>query len=329
MTFVSQSTKEDQQESPIFIVGMPRSGTTLISRILSSHSQISIAPESHFLNYWMQRFSASLLQDEENFQKFWQVFIHSERFGYFECQPSKLISQIQSTDSNKARSLFSNLLKQYAKKTNKSRWGEKTPVHYAHIYRLLNWYPNARIIYMVRDPRAVAASMQKVPWGGNRIIAYALRWKDSIEHLEKWREDSRVKYVKYEQLVSNSSATLDNICQFIGEDFQYQMLMSEMIPSEHFSKLYSSEWAVSHLTAAATPINRYSLDKWQEELSNKQIALVEYLTQKSMGKFGYRPSGFSLGLTDKINAELYIFAKDLKTRINRKALGQRFLPAWA
>ncbi len=317
------------QESPIFIVGMHRSGTTLVSRILSSHSQISISPESHFFNYWMQRFPIPSLQVKDRFEKFWQIFIHSERFNYFECDASKLLATIQFKKQNVAKSLFASLLRQYAEKDGKRRWGEKTPAHYAYIAQLLNWYPDARVIYMVRDPRAVTASMQKVPWKGKHIIPYVLRWKDSIKHLEKWRLDARVMCVKYEELVSTPLAVLTEICQFVGEDFQGQMLFSEHLPCQRTIESCSSKWAISHFLKAAEPINTDSLNRWEKELSRKQIALIEYLSEKYMIKLGYKALDTKLDLSGKLGAKLYVFGKNIKKWVDNTILSPKLSRDWA
>ena len=317
------------QDSPIFIVGMPRSGTTLISRILSSHSQIIIAPESHYMNYWMQKFPPNSLQSEENFKIFWNAFTKSERFSYFECDASQLLATVKPIDQNKAKAVFSNLLKQYAQSKNKQRWGEKTPAHYAYIDYLLAWYPNARIIYMMRDPRGVAASMAKVPWGGKRIISYALRWQDSAQCLEKWSQDERILCIQYEYLLSDPSSTLEKICQFTGEDFQEKMLISDNIVEEESINLYSSDWAVAHLNKAAQPIITNSLSKWKTILSPHEIALIEYLNQESMQKLGYEVTENRIGLIARIGVHIYIISKRIKKTISRRLIREQLSRSWA
>lgn len=297
------------KESPIFVVGMPRSGTTLVSSKLSAHPEISIAPESHFLNYWMQRFDPESLNTACGFSSFWDEFIQSERFQYFEIEPIQLLESISQVSQFKAKQLFSNLLKEYAQKSKKPRWGEKTPAHYAHIDELLSWYPNARIIYMVRDPRAVAASMKQVPWGGERVIAYALRWNDSIEKLKKWN-DSRILMVQYEHFVESPESSLRLICSFVDESFQDQMLGKQSSPVSS-SRLYSSDWANAHLSSASKPVNTDSLLRWKTSLSTKEIALIEHLCSDKMEEFSYKTSSIKLGIISVLGSNIYIVGKRL------------------
>lgn len=308
--------------APIFVVGMPRSGTTLLSRLLSAHSNICIAPESHLLNYWMTRFPPEAIISKEGLKSFWQTFINSERFGYFELDAVPLHDSVFTEEhktgageiKDKYRALFSCLLKQYAEKRNKPRWGEKTPAHYAHIEQLLTWYPNAQIIYMVRDPRSVAASMAKVPWGGNDIVAHALRWRDSIEHLQRWSQDPRVCQVRYEALATSPESSIREVCGFLREQFETAMLSPAVQPS---SDLYSSKWAASHFSAAASSVNTNSLESWKNDLSSSEIALVEYLTKEQMEELGYEIVGAKPSLASKLRAKLYLPGKELSKAAGR------------
>lgn len=318
------------QKPPIFVVGMPRSGTTLISRLLSAHSSICIAPESHLLNYWMQRFPPEFIDSAEGFQQFWDAFICSERFGYFGLDASWVLAFMNKAKVDAVtvapaptyKALLSCLSQQYAEKRGKQRWGEKTPAHYAYISELLDWYPHARIIYMVRDPRSVAASMAKVPWGGDNVIAYALRWQDSIAHLQKWARDTRVLPVHYEALVTSPEPTLSAVCDFVEASFEGSMLSptDEAVPA---SALYASKWAASHFSAAAGAVNTDSLKSWEKTLSKTEIALVEYLTKGPMGELGYDIVGTRLGVIGKLRTWLYLVGKQLKKTAAKRLSGQR------
>ncbi len=316
--------------APIFIVGMPRSGTTLLSRLLSAHSNICIAPESHLLNYWMQRFPPDVIRSQEGFQNFWHTFTNSQRFGYFDLDACSLYDSV-FTEANKAnldrngnkyRNLFSGLLKQYAEKRNKPRWGEKTPAHYAYIEQLLNWYPNAQIIYMIRDPRSVAASMARVPWGGSDVVAHALRWQDSVKHLQWWASDTRVYPMRYEALAKSPRSSLIEACSFLKEQFEPAMLTptNQAVPD---ADLYSSEWAASHFSAAAGSVNTKSLESWKTDLPSGDIALVEYLNKKQMEELGYEIVGAKLSLTSKLRAKLYLPSKELSKAIDRTFLKRK------
>jgi hypothetical protein len=319
----------DNEDSPIFIVGMPRSGTTLLSKILSSHSNICIAPESHFLNYWMQRFSFTSIQEDSGFEEFWQAFIHSERFSYFEIDSTQLFSVVKFASEDRAQLFFSTLLKQFSKKEKKSRWGEKTPAHYAYIDKLLEWYPNARILYVVRDPRAVAASMKNVPWGGNRVIAYSTRWKDSIKHLKKWVCDYRVLKVQYEHFVINPEKYLRQICSFIGEDFQSQLLTSDKLYNDSTAKLYSSEWAISHVFLASQSINTDNLEKWKKNLSENEIALIEYICRNYMKDFNYKALGKHPSFIWKLYLWIYLLGRQGNSYVGKQKRLKMSFPKWA
>ena len=132
----------DSALSPIFIVGCPRSGTTLVRSILAAHSRIIISPESHFLNYWVKQYAHLNLLQPQDFDRFWQDFSTSQRFGYFDLNGSALKTKIQTETQQSGNPvsfqlIFRCLLDAYAAKMQKPRWGEKTPAHYESVDVLL------------------------------------------------------------------------------------------------------------------------------------------------------------------------------------------------
>ncbi|NJL40535.1 MAG: sulfotransferase [Leptolyngbyaceae cyanobacterium SL_1_1] len=285
-------------ESPIFVVGMPRSGTTLFSSMLSSHSCISISPESHFLSYWVKKNSYLNIDCHKDFKFFWEQFSKSKRFSYFGVNADKVLSRILSEDELSYKVIFTSLLREYVDKMGKSRWGEKTPAHYSHVDQLLTWYPKARIIWMVRDPKAVVSSLLKVEWASSHAYVNAETWRDSMLLFdEKWSKDRRVKLLKYEDIVVDPESKLREICEFIDEDYDSVMLER----SEESSPIINrTGWADTHLRAALKPVNSASLEKWRSSLSTTQVAVVEKITRDTMIKYGYKASTHGLNVKEFI-----------------------------
>ena len=275
------------ENCPIFIVGLPRSGTTLMGSLLSAHPAIAIAPETHFLNHWLKLFPHLDLKQRRDFELFWAEFSTSERFSYFGIEAEAVKAQILSKGTTEAQAIFSTMLQQYAHNRQKQRWGEKTPAHYQFMDRLLEWYPQARLITMLRDPRAVTRSLLGVPWASNYAVAHADRWRLGVRDLKQWLTEPRVLIVKYETLVTTPEAELRRVCEFVGETFTPQMFDR----SEESSPIINREgWARDHLQAALKPISTDNIEKWRSDLSPDDIAAIEYVTRREMRLFGYQPS---------------------------------------
>lgn len=277
-----------RDDSPVFIVGMPRSGTTLMRGAVEAYPEIAIAPETHFLNFWVPRSGKTELESRGDFDHFWAAFVGSRQFEQLGLPPAEVRDTILSAGRPSFRTVFATVLRAYAEKAGKRRWGEKTPLHHLHIGRLLEWFPDGRIIYMLRDPRAVVASLQDAPWAAPGLELHACRWRDSVRVLAHWESDPRVCVVFYEALVTEPAAAMRKVGECLGERFDPALLTRRQVESGHGVAAYGG-WAREHFGAASGPIRSDSISRWQERLTPRQVAIVEYLTQTQMRRVGYQP----------------------------------------
>jgi hypothetical protein len=307
----------DREESPIFVVGMPRSGTTLISAMLTAHPNIAISPETHFLSEWMRRYRCLDVRMERDFDKFWGKFSNSQFFRNLQLDAEDTRDQILSSGDHDYRDIFSAILRLYAEKKDKRRWGEKTPTHYAHIKQLLEWFPEARIIFTVRDPRAVVASRlnmsKKYPfswWDSRTADDIAFQWQDSIDILDHWANDNRVYPVLYEKLVKETINELRKLCDFIGEEYSTSMMNYIEVAND----LVSNEpWK----DAVLKTITIDSVDNWRAQLSTDKVSVIEHFSRKGMNQYRYekiaKPSGifkiYFMNLLSKMRRLKRIFVK--------------------
>ncbi|MFG6096142.1 sulfotransferase [Leptothoe sp. ISB3NOV94-8A] len=300
-------------ESPIFIVGMPRSGTTLLTSMLSTHPRIAIAPETHYLCYWMRQYKNLKLSSDQDFDIFWQTLSHSQRFSYFGIDANKTRERILAKGSPSHQHIFAGWLEEYANAINKPRWGEKTPLHYQHLHQLFTWFPNAQAIWMLRDPRAVAASLSKVPWASNYIHIHAEQWHESLRNFERnWQRDSRVMLLRYEKLIQQPEQSLTTLCQFLGETYALEMLTAR---SEVNHPLINRQgWAVQHLQSVLEPISTNAIHKWQRELANHQIEIIDVLTFPNAANYGYLASAS----TFEAYARFILTLEKLRVKLDRK-----------
>lgn len=272
-------------EAPVFIVGMPRSGTTLMRAALVTHPDIAIAPETHFLNHWVPRFGEPELQSVHDYERFWRLFRDSRQFRALGVTEAAVRERLARLDAPSFRDLFEALLRLHAEAQGRCIWGEKTPGHFAHLDRLLHWFPRARVIFMLRDPRAVVASLMDVPWAAPQLELHAGRWRESARILGRWRHDPRVHAVHYEELVTTPEATLRSAFAFLGVADPY--IGGGGAAAGVFTEVVQDDWHREHLARARGPIRTHRLTRWRERLSAAEIATVEYLTRKGMRRHGY------------------------------------------
>ena len=314
MSYSSDSQSTDSQSlAPIFIVGMPRSGTTLLTSMLSAHPRIAIAPETHYFSYWIREYKTLNLASTKDFELFWQALSRSQRFSYFGIDANTTRARILAKGPLSHRHILSGWLEEYAQRINKPRWGEKTPLHYQSLDHIFTWFPHARVIWMLRDPRAVTASLQKVPWASHYIHIHAQQWHASLTSFEQtWQKDSRVQLLCYENLVQQPEKSLTTLCQFLGETYTPAMLTARS--ETHTPVINRQGWAVQHLQSALQPISPSAINKWHQALANHQIEIIESLTFPAAADYGY----IAHTSTPGTYARLALILEKLQAKFDRK-----------
>ena len=278
--------------APIFIVGANRSGTTLLRLILNAHPRIAIPDELIYIKSFLagvpiEQWRTPGLSPSE-YASFVDRFLE-------DTQPLAAIDRSRVRDDILAgpstfRRPYQCALEAWARHYDKPRWGEKTPGNLFYADILLDMFPDARFLYMVRDPRAGVASMQRVSFFPDDVIFNALsrRKHDGAgrAHLRQSVPAPQRMTVRYEDLVREPEARTRAICAFLGEDFSPRML--------HFHRDaddYMKDEAEARYNAAATqPITADRIDAWRDRLSPDQAAAVDAICGDVMQTFGYSPT---------------------------------------
>ena len=259
-------------------MGMPRSGTTLMRSILNAHPSLALAPETHLLDHWMQVHRRTDLTDAAGFASFWSEFAASPHFRWTGLDADEVEGLIKQAGTPSFRSIFDILLTAYAARLGKPRPGEKTPGNYRYLDTLLDWYPHARVLYMVRDPRGVVASWEAHgrPWTDKPLVTIASRWRRAAERAERWARDDRVAVVRYEALATAPEPELRRICEHLDEPFAAAMIERPATADD--------------IPSPDTEVSTVSIERWRTELTNHEIAVTEHLTAAPMARLGYERS---------------------------------------
>jgi Sulfotransferase family len=289
-------TMEDEYKniSPVFVVGIMRSGTTLMSMMLSSHPAIAIAPDIHYIAGWVQRHRQLRLSQPADFERFWKAFSGNKRFGYLGLDAGAVRRYIEANQRYSFRGVYLSTLETFAASLQKRRWGEKAPFTADHLDTLFSWFPDARVIYMLRDPRAVVGSLRKLPWLAKvGVKAHALLWANGVGRALANEGDARIMRVRYESLVHDPTGILEDVCRFLGEAYSPAML--EGRHTLRTSTLRDREgWETAHLSAALGPVHEMSVAKWKHELTPAEVDWIEHYCGSVMQQAGYSRVGDSL-----------------------------------
>lgn len=326
-------------ERPVFIVGVERSGTTLLRSVLTAHPSFAVSPETHFMRL-ADSFGADEREAPEDFAAFWQALEKHLEPRAIGVDLQRVRALVDEGGARDFRNVFAALLAAQAEAAGKPRAGEKTPGHEHYIDRLLDWFPGARVIFVHRDPRACAASVLHAPWvkaqlhparfsaplvRRTRALHVAFKAEEWItsHRVERARSgDSRVCSIAYEDLVTAPAPVLERLCAFLGERFAPDMVENKAasLIDPDKSGLRWRDWIVEHEARAASPITTDRLESWRTELSPSEIAMMESVCAEGMAAFGYPPALSAPALRDGQRQFERVLLADRLEHSGRRAL---------
>src|SRR5688572_29206309 len=168
---------------PVFIIGCPRSGTTLLTLMLSSHSRIAIPPETRFLvQVFRARRSFGDLTEKRNRRRLARTLVRRRgtKFGHLGLdrqQVKRAVVQAPPTMGSAIGAVY----RTYARSHGKARWGDKQPSYFRNVDLLRELWPDALFIHLVRDGRDCVASLKQVPWWTHGTTGATATWVLSVD----------------------------------------------------------------------------------------------------------------------------------------------------
>ena len=208
------------------IVGAPRSGTTMLRLMLDAHPQLAIPPETGFLVLAPAlKSEGQRLQTEDfveaitNFPPEMPAWLD---FGIPLADFRRELDRIRSFDVADGFRAFYRL---YAGRFGKSRWGDKTPLYALHLCDIADTLPEAHFIHVIRDGRDVSLSLRQCWFSPSQDMKIlAAHWQ---RHVAEGRRQGaccrRYIEVRYEALVRQPAAVLEEICAFVGLPYVSQL----------------------------------------------------------------------------------------------------------
>ncbi|NOY17710.1 MAG: sulfotransferase [Gammaproteobacteria bacterium] len=267
------------RSGPVFIMGCPRSGTTLVSQILNSHPDFAIYHESYFYH---------ILSDE---MKYYGDLSQHRNLRYFVSDVVEIIrrkatdeynfrvdldSVIEMTGDHSLSGVLASVLTLYAQQQNKTRGGDKTPENYEHLNKISRELPDSPVLFLVRDPRDVCLSSRKL---FNASLQRTSRlWNESIRCYAAHKDS--IKLICYEALVNNPEAEIKDICQYIGISYTPDMLVHSKSIQSEFLK------GKKDLGLLKSSISSRSVGGFHS-MKPEDIQLIEALCQEGMELMGY------------------------------------------
>lgn len=307
-------------EKPIFIIGVGRSGTTLLMTMLNAHSRICFPPEATFLHRYLCRPKAHKKIKKDKSQLF-NLLNEDSNFKRLKMKAEDVLDNMNN-DWN-LKGYYLNMLRKYAISKRKNFIGDKYPRNLELLPEMKYLFPNAYIIHIIRDPRDVIASRLKTWWGQRRnFISHIGITREMLKLAsEQGRKLFGERYyeLRYEDLLTNTEIKLKEICEKIGVPYEKNMLNFKKSASE-----IVQEEELAHKAYNLKPLIHNNVSKWKKELSHIEIILIEAGCGSNIKKYGYQKKYKSLPTIFVPLNIIYIFFGQL-FRIYQKIRFKRLL----
>jgi hypothetical protein len=213
--------------------------------------------------------------------------------------------------------VFSALLEIFAEQHSVPFVGEKTPNHLLHMLTLERFFPAAKFIHIVRDPRAVVNSWRDVPWSTGNVVGDAFVWRRymlAARQCPPRRSDS-LMVIRFEDLVRRPEPTLTDVCRFIGIDFQPSMCAFHD-NKESALNVTREPWKAR----ANQPLDTDRLGRWRDELSRGDVARIESVAGGEMRRYEYHPVCSRLC---SLMLQLPVWSREIIRRLSRGVSGRK------
>ena len=303
-----------------FVLGPPRSGTTLLRLILNSHSRVFAPDELIF-------FSDSVFP--EGTAKWRESEIPPGTLDRFTAHLARrlpgivegeLRTCISGLPDRKPRTVFLGVMDWLRDRAGKTCWVEKTPGHLFFADVLSEMFPDARFLMLHRDPRAVVASMNRTSFCSCDTVVNTLNLRHYLtwfEKAEKVIPGCRRRHIRYEDLLSDPESEVRGVCEFLDLPYEHEMLDFHADAGRHMQSTAAQDFN----RRATERLDAMNAERWKSTFPEQEKQVVERLLGDQLVKFGYQSSAASTNFAT--STRLLEAAKGLYWRFNRMRFGGR------
>ncbi len=272
---------------PLFIVSAGRSGTTLLRSMLVASGSIAIPPETQVIHTVIRRFAALQYLGWADLSRLIVALFESHPLFYLwevDFHPVYQTSQnLHQNERSLARLIDEVFLFYAANHFPDARvWGDQSPLNTFYLPWVLQVFPKARYLHLVRDGRDVIASLIEK---GLSLEEATERWVISVERAQKLKTNpDQISFLemRYETLVNHPIESLQQICKFIKIGYDNSMLDYWKSPTTIEHKHFN------YHRNLGKPVFDSSIGRWKERLTEKEQIYVLSKTSKLLEILNYQ-----------------------------------------
>ena len=279
MGLLSRLRRDDARREPVpFVVGMNRSGTTLLRMMLDAHPDLTIPPETHFVPDLIKAAREPSATPESALE----AMKSAREWGDFGFSDEEMLARLRALPEIKPGPAVRTFYAAYTEQQGKPRWGEKTPTYVQKMKLIQRAIAEARFVHVIRDGRDVALSVLDRTVRDLTAADIARRWQKKIT---KAREDSpkldHYIEIRYEDLILDTEPILRRVCEFIELPWDDALLsyhersadrlqeMARALPAEGRAKELSVERRMATHAMTTKPPSADRVARWRTQMTRR------------------------------------------------------------
>ncbi len=274
-----------------FIIGRPRSGTTLIRMLFDAHPNVIIPIESPFIVSIYGKYGKITHWTHEKILSFYDDLVSFQYFDEWTIDRDQLKNQLlQLTGTHSVNELISIVYASYDSIYPKDEillYGDKNPYFTLYIKRLAKIYPQAKFLFIYRDYRDHFFSMSRVDFEADIPALIGWRWKYFVRDTERFikKYPTRSLLFRYEDFVAAPDKYLKQFCEFLNIPV-IERVLEFSATSDTAKKFHGQEMEKYH-ASLMNPVNKSRIGLWKTKLSDKQVKELDCVVGKWAAIAGY------------------------------------------
>ncbi|MFA6950618.1 MAG: sulfotransferase [Lentimicrobiaceae bacterium] len=287
---------DKQQTTPVplfFIIGRPRSGTTMLRLLFDAHPNVLIPPECPFIISLYKKYGKVTCWDEPMIKEFCEDLSKQRYFDKWLIEKDHLFNCLMEAEGESTfQTMVMHVNLAYTSVYDKKELlliGDKNPGYSLYINRIHKLFPDSKIIHITRDYRDNYLSLIKVNFEVPIVPLVVYRWKFALKRMWKLKKKcpDLIYSIRYEDLATNPEQEFQKLCRFLNIRYD-PSVMNFYEKKAEIQKAYSGDQEISLVHhSLLNPISTQRMNLWKTQMSEHDIRVADLVMGKTADKAGY------------------------------------------
>lgn len=296
------------QDLPIFfVVGRPRSGTTLLRTLFDAHPNVIVPPECQLIVNLYPKYGKITNWTKENLQNFYHDLQSQWRFDVWPLDQNKLFRSLMACEGEQSFGTICKVVYHEYKSIFKHGMllalGDKNPGYTIYTDRLLKIFPEAKFIHIIRDYRDNFVSIRNVDFELPFISLTVSKWRYFVRkfRIASEKHPGTHLQIRYEDLVADPEKQFKGLCEFIGIPFS-EKPFDFYKKSEEVLKIYPNDLILKYHSSLLKKINTSRCGLWKDTLTESDLRVADACAGKYAALSGHAMIYTKPGLKAKLRS---------------------------